>query len=358
MVDQLGSEYEFRIVTSDRDIGDSKAYPAILADRWQPVSESAVYYVSPKSRTFKGIIRLLRNTPHDILYLNSFFDPVFTIRVFLARRLGLLPPSRIIVAPRGEFSKGSIRLKYLKKYVYIQIAKCIGLYKKIRWQASSEFERLDIVRLMKARPESVHIVPNLPTIGCIDRPSNLAIQEVHQSEGLRIVFLSRVSREKNLDYALRVLNNVRKRVVFDIYGPAEDLIYWKECRKLIAQLPPNITANYRGGITHDEVEGVLRQYDLLFFPTSGESYGHVIIESLLAGTRVLISTETPWRNLQDAGLGWDVDLKQLSDFVAVIEGLIPMESNERLKKQAVFRSEVLERIQYSAILDSHRQLFA
>ena len=38
---------------------------------------------------------------------------------------------------------------------------------------------------------------------------------------------------------------------------------------------------------------MFQEYDLLFLPTKGENFGHVILESMSAGTPVLISDTTP-----------------------------------------------------------------
>jgi glycosyltransferase involved in cell wall biosynthesis len=59
-------------------------------------------------------------------------------------------------------------------------------------------------------------------------------------------------------------------------------------------------------------------YDLFFLPTRGENYGHVILESFLAGTPALIADTTPWRNLEEAGIGWDLALDDEQGFVSRI----------------------------------------
>ena len=45
-VDWLGDEFEFQIVTADRDIGDKCPYPGIRRDDWQMVGKGQVRYVS------------------------------------------------------------------------------------------------------------------------------------------------------------------------------------------------------------------------------------------------------------------------------------------------------------------------
>jgi glycosyltransferase involved in cell wall biosynthesis len=357
LVNQLGNEFEFRIITSDRDWGDSESYNDIKYNQWQRVGGAMVYYLTPESTTLKGIVNLVKGISYDVLYLNSFFDSVFTIKLMIARRIGWLPIKPIIIAPRGEFEKGSIRIKYLKKYIYIQLARVLGLYKRVIWHASSKYELIDIINYMKIRPDTAHIALNLPAKIIPDLSDNLSVQSVPSSLALRVVFLSRISREKNLDYALRVLSRVKTSVDFDIYGPTEDSIFWKECEELINQLPPNVRANYLGSVHPNQVLNVFGRYDLFFFPTSGENYGHVIAECLLSGTPVLISTETPWRNLQVDGLGWDMDLEQMHSFVEIIEKLCLLSDDERVRKRTTIRAMVMERLLDPSVLEANRQLF-
>ena len=67
---------------------------------------------------------------------------------------------------------------------------------------------------------------------------------------------------------------------------------------------------------NDEVLSALSGHDLFFLPTLGENYGHVIHEALLSGSQVLLSDQTPWRGLTEAGLGWDLPLEGKGAFAA------------------------------------------
>lgn len=355
-VDYLCDEFEFRIVTRDRDLGEDKPYPDIKLNQWQQVGNAMVYYLPPQSSSLKDILNLIKRTPHHVLYLNSFFDS-FTIKVLLLRFVGLIHVGHIIVAPFGEFAWASLKQKYLKKFVFIQVARLFRLYKKVTWQASSEFEAQDIINVMKIKPDAIHVAFDFPIKHIPDNLPDVTFQPSSSYEGLKIVFLSRISREKNLDYALRVLSKVNARVRFDIYGPAENAIYWKECQELISQLPANVAVNYLGSVNPNQVLNIFSSYDLFLFPTGGEAYGHVIAESLIAGTPVLISTETPWRNLQADELGWDIDLAQTDSFVEIIEKLALLNDNERLKKRTIIKTKIIERLLDPAVLEANRQLF-
>jgi glycosyltransferase involved in cell wall biosynthesis len=357
MVQHLGGEYEFKIVTYDRDWGDTKPYDGVMPNQWQYSNGAMVYYFSPESCTLKGISNLVTNVHHDVLYLNSFFDQAFTVRLLLARRMGYLPTKPIVVAPRGEFEEGSISLKHKKKCVYIRLARFFGLYSKVIWQASSQLEALDIRKHMKSDCNVIYVALNLPTILIPSTSNTLCTRSTTDSAGFRAVFLSRISREKNLDYALRVLSRVVAKVDFDIYGPIEDATYWKECEVLIRELPPNVSVTYLGSVKHSQVADVFSQYDLFFFPTSGENYGHVIVEALTAGTPVLISDRTPWSSLEVDGLGWVRDLAQMDSFVKTIENYAGLSSGERSRKRNLIKENMVRILRDTTALEANRMLF-
>ena len=354
MVDHLGDEFEFKIVAADRDSGDEKPYPNINVNNWNKVGKVDVFYMSPKRRSLSDFRRLLYSTEYDILYLNSFFSPHFTIKPLLLRRLGLIPDRPLVIAPRGEFSPGALGLKSKKKRVYITTAKLLGLYKGVVWQASSEYEEADI-RQWFGNDVRVVIAPNLPpVINAADEPK--AVKS--KTKGcLKVIFLSRISRMKNLDGALKMLKGLNGDVQFNIYGPMEDKSYWAECQRIISSMPENIEVKYCGSIAHDQVCAVVGEHDLFFLPTLGENFGHVILEALCAGCPVLISDQTPWRGLEEKGAGADLPLESPELFQEVLQRYVVMNNEEYVswsKKALKYGMQVM---QDNDVVKQNRQLF-
>ncbi|MFT4803071.1 MAG: glycosyltransferase involved in cell wall biosynthesis [Psychroserpens sp.] len=355
-VDHFGEEFEFRIITSDRDFGDDSPYLNVCVNQWNRVGNADVYYLSPDQRSMSTIANLISSTPYDILYLNSFFDPVFTIKPLLAKRMKKLPQRPIIIAPRGEFSEGAINLKKWKKAGYILAANILSLYRNIVWQASSEFEKSDIHRIMKKSASNIVVAPDLLQQLKLENDDNI-LKYRDVSAPLKICFLSRISPKKNLDYALHVLSKTSVSVIFDVYGPKEDESYWDLCQAIIKKLPSTVKVNYRGCVENHLVNDVFRNYDLFFFPTKGENFGHVILESILAGTPILIANTTPWRELEKLGIGWDLPLNAPHKFVAAIEKAALLENNEYTKKRACVRKYAEKMIDDSCVLEANRHLF-
>ena len=312
MVSRLGDEFDFRIVTSDRDALDDTPYPSVNVNDWNSIGKAQVFYVSPRKMTLRNIAKLINDTPHDAIYLNSFFTFSFTFLPLCTRRLGFIAKCPVVLAPRGELSSGALQIKSWKKAPFRALSKVVGLYNNLIWQASSEHEVIDIGCNLGTIAQRVVIASVLSPLVDIATLKNSQRQR-QPKEPLRLLFLSRISPMKNLDFALCVLQRVKENVHFNIYGPIGDEAYWCKCQLLIAELPRNVSVTYNGSVANTDVPAVMASHDLFFLPTRGENFGHVIWEAFSAGTPVLIADTTPWRQLNANGVGWDLPLEESGD---------------------------------------------
>lgn len=356
LVDYFGDNFDFRIVTSDRDVTDQTPYSDVDINGWNRAGKADVYYASPDRRSVRALAKLINATPHDVLYFNSFFDPVFTLRPLMARYFGCLPTRPVVVAPRGEFSPGALALRHWKKAPYLAAARAFGVYRNVTWQASSEYEAADIRRLLGKSARNIVVAPDLP--GVVQGSVNRA-KPAQRGDGapLRIIFLSRISPMKNLDFALRALAKVSVAVELHIFGGIEDSAYWNSCQELIGRLPRQVSAIHHGVIEHALVHDTFSGYDLFFFPTRGENYGHVIFEALAAGVPVLTSDQTPWQDLDREGVGYVRPLKDEDAFVEVIERHSRAGAGER-EEQAAKAHAYAQRIAAdSDLVERNRALF-
>lgn len=353
--DHLCGVFEYLIVTKDRDLGDDLPYVDIKPNKWLSFKNTSIRYLTPNKLGFFSIVKLINKTNHDVIFLNGFFD-LFAIKVLIYRFLSFRKFKPVIVAPYGEFAWASLSQKYPKKRFFIKFVKILGLYNNVIWRASSIYERDDIIKVMNVNNNDIHITGDLPPINSNMDFSKIISNYEPSDEYLKITFLSRISKEKNLDYAIKILAKVKSRIIFDIYGPTENKDYWNECRSLISSLPNNIEVNYKGNVKGELVLDIFSRYDLFLFPTGGEAYGNVIAESLTVGTPVLISTETPWRNLKDDGLGWDVNLNELDTFVEIIESFKRLTIEQKINFRKNVRNKIVEKINDPFVLQSNIDL--
>jgi len=361
LVEHLGDEINLKIVTSDHDYKNPTPYQGINIDCWNRVGKAKVFYCSKNTLSAKHFTDLLNETEHDILYLNGLFEYNFCIKVLLLIKLSKNYGKSIIMAPRGVLSKGALSLKTRKKKLFLILSKFLNLYSNIVWHAASNNELADIKNNIGEHANNAHMIPNLSA----PFSDNCCTENHIKIPGnINIVLLGRISPMKNIKGALSILQKVKGNINFHIYGPMEDAEYWAHCQKQINNMPDNISVKYMGAVDTSQVRETLSAYDLFFLPTLGENFGHVIIEALLASCPVLISDQTPWRNLESKGVGWDLPLDNGQLFVSTIERIIMMDTKQlqelrtATRKYAEHRSitdNLLNKEKYIKLFQQHQR---
>jgi glycosyltransferase involved in cell wall biosynthesis len=354
MYSQLKNEYDFRIVTSDMDLHEATPYANIISDRWTKGPDGCqVIYLSQIKRNYKEILKIIKEERADFIYLNSVFSKVFTVFPLLARKRHF-PVRKVILAPRGMLGQGALQIKSAKKKVFLTWMKVTGLCSTIRWHASSTSEEAEIKKIF-GKSASTKVALNLSE-GTEIKP----IKKVKKQGEMKIAFLSRISFKKNLEGTLLLLakSSSQHQIQFDIFGPIEDAVYWSKCESIISTLPPHIKVNYRGAIANDKVAETLKNYHFSILLTFNENFGHSIIESMAAGCPVIISDQTPWRNLEKSLAGWDVSLQDENKILKVLHEAAEMNdetyntwnlSAQRLASSIIFHPESIQQ---------HKELFS
>jgi predicted dehydrogenase/glycosyltransferase involved in cell wall biosynthesis len=299
------------------------------------------------------LIKAVKATDFDALYLNSFFDPLFATLPALLMKFGFLRRKPIVIAPRGEFSPGALGLKSFRKRAFIRFQSLIGLYKKARWQTTSQLELEDITNVLGSTV-CVSFAPNIST----EALSPTGTRTAKHAGELTIVFLSRISPKKNLLTLIHAIGRLSGSITFDIWGPVDDAEYWRQCQQSLALLPGNVLATYRGDARPESVPKVFEDADVFALPTFGENYGHVIHEALSAGCPVVISDRTPWRNLAEVGVGFDVPLESIESFVQSIQTFADMDEIKYGGYAERCRNFVIRHSSRDADIEASRQMFA
>jgi glycosyltransferase involved in cell wall biosynthesis len=351
MAAQLDDALEFRVITRDRDFTDPEPYPSAVRGGWSEAEGTPVRYLAPGERSAGSVARAVREARPEVLYLNSAFSPVFTLQPLGMRLGGRIPRIPVVVAPRGELSEGALSVKRGKKMAFLRMARAAGLYRGVLWQASSELEAEEVRRWFGSRAR-VFVAPDLR-----ERPAAAHAPAAKRPGELRAAFLSRIAEKKNLAGALEMLDGIRGDVTFTLYGPVDDAAYWDACRRRIAALPANVRVEHAGPLRRDQVADALASHHVFLFPTLGENFGHVVLESLLAGVPVLTSDRTPWGGLEPAGAGWALPLEQPERFRAVLQGYVDASGDEHARRSAAARAFGEAAAHDESVLEANRALF-
>lgn len=351
LANALSGEFCFKALVRERPFGRGEG--ETKPENWVRHGSLDILWCRMTPFGPSGFASILRSTPHDVLMLNGFFDPEFTIPALMLRWRGRIPRQPTVLAPRGEFSAGALGLKSSRKWAYLWLARRLGLLDDVCLHATGIREAEDIARgFPYAR--RILVAPNVRELG-----SPPAVREIAARKGpLRLAFLGRIARVKNLDYALRVLCKVTTPTTLDIFGPVQDPDYWGECLALIADLPSHVSVTLQGEIPNDQVPDKLADFDLLFLPTRGENFGHAILDALLVGTPVLISDQTPFVSLENEGAGWSLPLDAPDRFVLGIETCARMSPSAVMSMRTAARRLAERTIIESDSVAANRRMLA
>jgi glycosyltransferase involved in cell wall biosynthesis len=307
-VDYLNSEYEFFIVTRNTDYTDTTPYSGIVPDRWTEIEPNVhVFYISAANQKVAVIKKIIHANNYDIVYIHLLFGFFYSLLPLILCKLHNHAP--IVIAPHGVLGAGALNVKPLEKKLFLQAARFFGLYKKTIFHSVTEHETADIYQ---------HIGKKTPIRFARELPRKVSSPPVRKPKvpgALSMVTVARISDEKNQFFALELLKNCKGfKIQYDIIGPVYSEDYWNSCKAIIGQLPDNVSVNYRGSISGEKILQELQNYDIMLLPTTGENFGHTILESFMAGCPVIISNRTPWRDLQKLGIGYDLPLEQPDRF--------------------------------------------
>ncbi|MBL7698734.1 MAG: glycosyltransferase [Chitinophagaceae bacterium] len=326
IVNTLAGDYDFFIFTSDRDLGDTAPYSGIKTDQWIKLPNGAqVWYASPSFLKSSNIRKIISNVQPDMVYLNSMFSPGFSLLpLWILRSMHF--SGRIILAPRGMLNTSAVSRKKWKKKIFLSLFSLSRMARKIVFHATDNQEKTDIQRYFKNTAQ-VYLIENIPNA------NTLWTARPKKRGDIKCVFVSRIHPIKNLLYAINVVKSLAGCTVqFDVYGAIEDDKYFQKCRESVSRANPHIQVNFKGPVANTHLFKVLEEYHLMFLPTQGENFGHVIFEALSCGCIVLISDKTPWSDVNESNAGWALPLTDNRNFAKKIKEVCDMDIAEFSEK--------------------------
>lgn len=309
----MKDRYQIAVFTTDRDLQSATPYDNVVTGKWTSFAEGVnVFYCPPDRLTWKFILQQIKALNPDYIYLNSMYSRHFTIYPLMMRRLGLIK-QRIILSPRGMLKSSALQFRKRKKLVFLKAMRMMGVQKLVKFHATDSIEENDI----KLHFGQIAQVTTASNFGA-------AVQEypgtIEKNPGeLKIIFIGRLHPIKNLDVLLNLLPQVKGKISLTVVGSEEDKSYTAACKKIVQDYPSTLQVNFAGQVANKMLPQVIAQHHIFALPTRGENFGHAIFEALSAGRPVLISDQTPWRNLKSAKAGWDLGLDDRNNFIEALQ---------------------------------------
>ena len=319
------TDHHLEVVCGDRDLGSPSPLEGIEPN--VPHVRDGIQVTYRSSVTHAWWLEKLRGTPGnpapDVVYLNSLFSVPFALHPLrAARALGI----RVVLAPRGMLGAGPLAIKPAKKKVFLTAARILGLFRGVRWHASTEVEARDVQGVFRTRKSIVRAMCPSPSSHCQPRTTGRLCIGWHLGAFTR----SRTSTSHSK--ALQDVDLKGKHLRVELVGPAEDEVYLQH---LLSLSKPGLDIVHVGAVPPHELGEVWGRSHALLMPTTHENFGHAVVEAWAHGRPVLLSDQTPWRGLSEAGLGWDVPLERALWVERMQEALHwPTETRKRCRRRA------------------------
>lgn len=313
MVEHLKNDFDFYIVTRNTEYTETIPYAGIEFNKWLigPNNENIIYLDDAHQNDIY-YVSLLEERNYQSLMIMGLFSNLFSILPLKAANKTNHP--NIIVSPRGMLAPGALKLKSAKKKLFLSWANLTGLYRSVNFHVTNENEAQQVRKHIR-KQFSIVVADNFPR----SVRNDISLVSKKEIGKLKLISVARIAPEKNTLYAIEVLSKCKSEIELDIYGSVYDQSYWEECKSLIQKLPTNIRVNNKGDLPSEKLFDILPNYDFLFLPTRGENFGHIILESFMCGVPVIISDKTPWRNLEQQKIGFDISLENTNVFVKTVD---------------------------------------
>ncbi len=333
LIETLYANYDFYVITSNSDI-DGVALDDITANHWIKQGKAMVLYLTKDQQTKSRYQQEVNEVKPSKVYLNSLFSTKFTLLPLLTFKKNY----EIVVAPRGMLGTESLAIKSTKKKVFLMISKVLSLYKNVTWHASSKIEANEVKQTFGEKA-TVKVASNL---ALVPEEFTLLNKEVGQ---LSILMVGRVVPIKNIHFFLSELKglSLASTIKVSIVGPIEDETYYTICLNLLKELSQNIQVHFIGSLPPLEVAKLYSQHHILVSTSLNENYGHSIAEALTHGRPIIVSNNTPWKNLKELGVGANLDL-ETELFTNEIKRFINMDNSEYIQYQEATKQYALAKL--------------
>ena len=356
LVEAFAADFRFSVITSAFDDPAAGVMESVEPNRWRTFGHASIWYELRYRMPYQRTVCLLRETRPQLVYLNSLFDYRFTILPLLAARV-VARKTPVVLAPRGELSASALALKRWKKRFFIAAFRLLGLHKAVAWHASTSREKADIERTFGSGVRS-HVAIDLRVGLSGDGPgADPDRQTQAEQDACSLVFFSRIVPIKNVATVIRAMPLVKGNIRLSIAGPVEDAKYWARCTELINDTDHTERIRYVGVVKADEAVSFLGGFDLLVLPTLSENFGHVVLESLAAGTPVIVGHDTPWRQIETAGAGWMCDPTSPEKVAELIQRFLALDQGSRMRIRTAARGVATEILNDAQGVEANRAMF-
>lgn len=243
-----------------------------------------------------GALRRHPDLAHQIDRLVSEADVVHIHSVWeepqhLAARAAIKKGKPYIITPHGMLDPWSLAQKKWKKRLYMAWRLRRDLNQASALHFTTEAER-DACRALGLKPQSVVTPLGISWDEFESLPPRDALRRKYPQIGTRpiLVFLGRIHPGKGVEYLVPALAHTRTNPILVLVGP-DSKGFRSTIETMVDQAGLKDRVIFTGMLKGSDRVEALAGADLFALPSDHENFGMSVVESLAAGTPVIISNE-------------------------------------------------------------------
>ena len=248
----------------------------------------------------------VNNRSYDIVHIHGLWETMLHRFARYAKRRNI----RIVWSTHGALAKWAFNYKLWKKLPAWWLYQKRDLKQATLIHVTAQSEIADMQRV--GLTNNVVVAPlgvNLPDCLHASSPAKHGI-----TKAKLLSFIGRVAPIKGLDNLLSAFatKGIKKmaeeknwRLV--ITGPDQDG-YTAEIKSLVRKLGIEDFVEFSGPKFGDELQVAYDVSDVFVLPSYSENFGSVVVEALAHGVPVITTKGTPWKELEEHGCGWWIDV--------------------------------------------------
>jgi glycosyltransferase involved in cell wall biosynthesis len=263
---------------------------------------------------------------YDLLHIHTIFSYAPSIAMAIAR----CQKVPYIVTVHGILCEWSLQQKYLKKKLYLK------LLEKANLNHSQSIHFTSIAEQKEASPLNLTSSSFVLPLGIYTSQSILNAREkltkhlnIPADEPI-ILFLSRLHPKKGLDYLIPALGKLSDyRFTFIVAGSG-DPDYETQVKTLVKTHGIEQKTQFAGFVKGEIKDLLIQGSDIFALTSHSENFGISVLESLTAGTPVIITPGVALSDIvQQQHLGYVTELN-INDIATTIQNFLdhPQESQE------------------------------